>query len=215
MKFKESKIQSGLTLIEVVTAVMLMGTLLCLVSRAYRQQWQCASRARIKLTAIRAADQLLAEWASGENALGGWTVPVPAHGRTNVDGLHWKTRLRETRPMGRSIDEIKLVPFNAVLLNAALSNASQKNGSEQIKDDANSAERWLNSQVVQLSIVDVSGSEEKVILEIEFLAGTKLVGTTLVDQSGNGSKAESVQETRPALTCFSLNGFSTRTGGLR
>ena len=217
MKFKELKRQSGLTLIEVVAAVTLMGTLLCLVTRAYRQQWQCASRARIKLAAIRAADRLLAEWASGGNEQGGWTLPVPAQGQTNVTGLNWKTRWRETPRIERSIIKIDFVPFNAALsdaslldgalfdgalLDVSLSNTSRSTDSEQLEGDADSAEQWLNSQVVQLSIVEVTGGEEKVILAIEFLAGIKMNGATYVDQLAGDGEAKCVQATRPDLHCF-------------
>lgn len=80
----------GVTLIEIVAGLVILGTLLVSVSIArarFLRQWAEADR---KLTAVRAADKLMARWMSGP------PQNVPLAGEGPLEGaanFTWRTRI--------------------------------------------------------------------------------------------------------------------------
>src|SRR3954454_16567129 len=79
----------GVTLIEVLAGLVLLGTVLASVMIArgrFVRQW---AQAEQRLAAVHAADAMLAQWLSA----GSQAVPVPAQGRLDDQpGYVWRTR---------------------------------------------------------------------------------------------------------------------------
>src|SRR3954464_10234738 len=81
--------RAGVTLVEVLAGLVLLGTVLASVTIArgrFMRQW---AQAEQRLTAVHAADALMARWMSG----GPQAVPVPAQGQVDdLPGYVWRTR---------------------------------------------------------------------------------------------------------------------------
>src|SRR5437763_958795 len=85
----------GVTLIEVLAGLVILGTLLVSIAAArgrFARQWVEADR---KLSAVRAADKMLADWMSGAEQ----NIPVQSQGDlAGVPKCSWRTR--EVRSQG-------------------------------------------------------------------------------------------------------------------
>lgn len=85
---KKSKIcRKGLTLVEVVTGIAILSTLLVGILLAFKQHSTQIKSAQKRMEAIEMADDLLREW-----SLGGWSVPF-AGDSGRVEGhknLYWR-----------------------------------------------------------------------------------------------------------------------------
>src|SRR3954454_13523328 len=79
----------GVTLIEVLAGLVLLGTVLAsvLIARGrFVRQW---AQAEQRLASVHAADAMIARWMSG----GPQAVPVPAQGAVDdLPGYTWRTR---------------------------------------------------------------------------------------------------------------------------
>ena len=99
----------GLTLIEVVAAIAILGTLLVGVVLAKSRHTRQLERARAQAGAVQAADALIADW---------WTRPqgVPIDDRGTVPGdpdLSWRTRLVDNRSvaaLGARVVRVEVYP---------------------------------------------------------------------------------------------------------
>lgn len=85
----------GLTLIEVVAALAILGTLLVGIVLAQSRHTNQLVRARAQAQAVEQADQLIAQW---------WTrpqgVPIGEEGVfTDAERLRWQTRLVNNKPV--------------------------------------------------------------------------------------------------------------------
>ncbi len=82
----------GLTLIEVVAAIVILGTILVGVVLARSRHTRQIRLAQRKATAVRLADRLLTDWWTDPNG-----VPVGQSGPVDPEGtLVWETRERTT-----------------------------------------------------------------------------------------------------------------------
>ncbi len=80
---------TGLTLIEVLAAIAILGTLLVGVVLSKSRHTHQLSLSRRKDTAVRAADRLMSGWWAGADG-----VPVGESGRVESDpSLTWRTRI--------------------------------------------------------------------------------------------------------------------------
>lgn len=104
--------RAGLTLMEVVAGLALLGWLLSAVVLAkarYTRQWATANQT---LLATRAADQLLTHWWSDDQQ-----IPVPASGQiAQPPGLEWRTMplpSETVEPLGVRLVRLEVVAKNA------------------------------------------------------------------------------------------------------
>ena len=101
----------ALTLIEVVAAIAILGTLLVGVVLTKSRHTRQLHRARTQASAIKAIDTLIAEW---------WTQPqgVPideSGGLDGLDHLRWQTRLIKNDPidqMGARVVRVSVYELN-------------------------------------------------------------------------------------------------------
>ncbi len=81
--------RQGLTLVEVIAAIALMGTLLAATITAYGQHARQSVLAIKRLKAIEEMDQLMAAWSVSRRR-------IPVNASSNIDGsqgLIWKTTI--------------------------------------------------------------------------------------------------------------------------
>lgn len=95
----------GLTLLEVVLSLALVGTLLTTSLMAFGRHARQVRRANLRREAVRAADQLLREWFGPAGH-----VPVAGEGRLGTDGsLVWRTEtVVELGAESLAIDVVRL-----------------------------------------------------------------------------------------------------------
>ncbi len=103
MRCSSNARRSGLTLVEAVLGMFLLGTLLVAMIHSFGQQRAQILHASAKLNAAQAADELLSEWMSGSG-----TLPLNQSGTWN-ERWSWRTRL-----VRRTI--VLSVPMNIVAL---------------------------------------------------------------------------------------------------
>jgi len=88
---------AGLTLIEVVAAIAILGTVLVGIVVAQSRHTHQVARARQQQAAVEAADRLIADWWSSEAG-----VPIDGEGVISpAGGLRWTTRPVANRPIER------------------------------------------------------------------------------------------------------------------
>ena len=79
----------GVTLIELLAGLVILGTLLVSIAAArgrFSRQWAEADR---RLSAVRAADKMLAEWMAGAEQ----NIPIQSQGElAGVPNCSWRTR---------------------------------------------------------------------------------------------------------------------------
>jgi len=81
--------QAGLTLIEVVAAIAILGTILVSVVIAKSRHTRQVATAERRAVAVRLADKMLTQWWASETGL-----PYPASGKVEGDStLTWDTRV--------------------------------------------------------------------------------------------------------------------------
>jgi prepilin-type N-terminal cleavage/methylation domain-containing protein len=87
----------GLTLIEVVAAIAILGTILVGIVLSSARLTHQAALARRQAVAVRAADELITGWWTAKEG-----VPVGAEGAVESDPtLLWTVRLMENEPVAR------------------------------------------------------------------------------------------------------------------
>lgn len=96
-KYLHTSRRDGLTLIEVVAAIAILGTILVGVVMAKAKHTRQMATSQRQMVAVRAADELLSAWYSSRQG-----VPVGAHGvmLTNPS-LKWETRVVENQTATR------------------------------------------------------------------------------------------------------------------
>ena len=89
--------RTGITLVEVVAGMTLLASLATGVVLAYGAHQKQLRRAELRIDAVHVADQLLAQWYSGEEA-----VPRNRRGRVFAEGERWiwKTETTEVALIG-------------------------------------------------------------------------------------------------------------------
>jgi len=92
----------GMTLIEVVTGLAILGTILAAVVLAKAKHTRQLARADRQLEAVTATDQMLSAW---------WLTPdtIPRSGSGRLPGLpnlSWKTRVTENIPLGNTTADV-------------------------------------------------------------------------------------------------------------
>src|SRR5689334_22545670 len=96
--------RSGVTLIEVLAGLVILGTLLLSIAAArgrFARQWAESDR---HLTAVRAADKLLSDWMAGAEQ------NIPVQGQGDLPGVakcSWRTR--EIRSQGAEVLRSRVV----------------------------------------------------------------------------------------------------------
>jgi len=101
--------RSGLTLLEVLAAVAILGTILVgVVMAKSRHTRQLAATGRLD-AAVRAADELIAAWWASPNG-----VPVDQSGELGTEGsLTWRTRVvanKEIEALGARVVRVEVRP---------------------------------------------------------------------------------------------------------
>jgi len=87
----------GLTLIEVVAAIAILGGILVGIVLAHSRHTRQLTLAERQQAAVRAADELITRWRGSERG-----VPVGREGVVPFDeALRWRTRLVESEPIAR------------------------------------------------------------------------------------------------------------------
>jgi len=87
----------GLTLIEVVAAIAILGTLLAGIVLAKSRHIDQRVRARVQMQAVDATDQMIARWWTDEER----GVPIDASGALpGVEGVAWRTGVIDNAPIG-------------------------------------------------------------------------------------------------------------------
>ena len=88
--------RAGLTLIEVVAAVAILGTILVGVVLAKSRHTHQLALAERKMAAVRAADELIAGWWTGSG------VPIGGSGMVEgYEALFWQTRVVPNEAVGK------------------------------------------------------------------------------------------------------------------
>lgn len=100
----------GMTLIEVVAGIALLGTILTTTVLAQARLLRQHQRALVKLQAVEAVDRLLVQW-----SLSGTEVPVGLTGTLlNFPQVSWRTRLQRTQTDGPlSVAVVELTAYAA------------------------------------------------------------------------------------------------------
>lgn len=113
----------GLTLIEVVTALAILGTLLVGIVLAKSRHNDQLARARLQAQAVEQTDQLIADW---------WTrpqgVPIGEQGAVpGSDRLRWQTRVVDNR----EINQLGVRVVRVQVVDAPRSDRQRRHHSEQ------------------------------------------------------------------------------------
>ncbi len=89
-------LRRGMTLIEVVAGIALLGTILTTTVMAQARLLRQHQRALVKLQAVEAVDRLLAQW-----SVEGQEIPVESSGvLLNSPAVSWRTRLKSEKTDG-------------------------------------------------------------------------------------------------------------------
>ena len=89
--------RDGLTLIEVVAAIAILGTILVGVVMSKSRHTRQLALAGRQMKAVRAADELISAWWAADRS-----VPINESGVANEDeSLVWDTRVVENDPVGK------------------------------------------------------------------------------------------------------------------
>lgn len=99
--------QQAFTLVEVIASLALLGTLLVGILVAQRRHAEQINGAHARLTAVEAADKLLAQWSAGGN----WGTASSSGQFEDEPKLmwHWSViQSPELRPMGAAIGRLEV-----------------------------------------------------------------------------------------------------------
>jgi type II secretory pathway pseudopilin PulG len=118
-------VRHGMTLVEIVAAITLAATLLVSVLTAYGRSVRQARLSERRLTAIRLADRLMAEWFRP-----GGTPPLPGPGETIVHELAgqpgWSWRLEPIESSARRSSGGAFEQYHLQIVTAATTDAPEQ-----------------------------------------------------------------------------------------